>query len=84
MSRSPLIDNLKIGGRCSKLNSCISKLDSFEFRIFRKVLVGLPLSAEIFCPWSTNTRFTFSFQERKMSMELCQSFIGSTCKHTGY
>ena len=82
MSRSPLINKLKEGSRCLKLDSHVSKLDSFEFRISRKVFVCLLLSAEIFCLRSTNTCLMFSFQKRKISMELCCSFIGG--KQRGY
>ena len=82
MSRSPLINKLKEGSRCLKLDSHVSKLDSFEFRISRKVFVCLLLSVGIFCLRSTNMSYVFIEQKRKMSMELCRSFIGG--KQRGY
>ena len=68
---SPLSDKLKKVSRLWKLNLHISKLNLIEFRISTKVLVCLLLSVEIFCLWSTNKSFTFSFQKHKMSREFC-------------
>ena len=47
---------------------------SFEFP--EKCLFVFFYQWEFFCLRSTNTCLMFSFQKRKMSMELCRSFIG--------